>query len=125
MITTYETKSTVAKLIKIVLEEKLHNSDINGSVIISDFDNCREQGYVFELTKINNDYLFNDRIFYAFSEYRNLDNIVVYKGTGSYNFDTLSDDFWNSAKMFNPDEVYKAADYIFKDMTSVIEAMIK
>lgn len=115
MIKFTETKNKQAKVVleavKMLLDQ-LNPDKYDFEVLQRDFDNGREQGYVIELTAVNNKWLLHEGLHVAFAEYHNSDSIVVYTDKDSYYPETIKESFWNSSKTFTYGSILEAAEYI-------------
>lgn len=126
MITITETKSEQAKVLLQVVKMRLNSLDedkYNFELLQRDFDNCREQGYVLELHRVNNGWVHDSAIHVAFSENRNSDSIVVYVGENSYYPENISEDFWDNRKYFDYGQWLEAADYIIQTLVQRVESI--
>lgn len=109
-----------------VIEAMYGNRDDDIDIMVSDFNNCREQGYVLQLSSIDNGLLFHDQAMWiAFAQNRNSDSIVVYTDTGFYpdSVDQIEEHVWRDSKMFGFGEFTVAADYINELFTQQAQAI--
>ena len=116
-----ETKSAQAIALLAVIKAMFENLDSNTEVFIKDFNNCREQGYVLELKYVDGKYLFSEdtKIWVAFAENRNSDDIVVYYNDNSY--EDLQSVDWDKKEYFRYGQFTQAADYIKSLFDETIE----
>lgn len=83
------------------------------------YSNGREQGYVIELIRYKDRYLFKDRMWIAFSENRNSDSTVVYTDNGEWEYE-ITEKSYKNAKYFDFGKFYQCAEYIKKLMLDAV-----
>lgn len=115
----FESNRTYADIVLSILNTML---DDNDDVIFEkhDYTNGREHGYALELT-FNKRYVDVDkRIWIAFSENRNSDDIVVYDDVGYWN-GNITEKSWQDASYFKYGDFYKCAEYIYNLMKQAVK----
>ena len=126
MIRINDNKNGQAKIIleaiRFILSQWEHLYDFQ--LDLKDFDNCREQGYVLELSILDGKIVPRENsIHFAFAEQRNSDNIVIYSDYGYYDKDNINEHFWNEPFLFGYAESYQAAYYIADRFTKHIDKL--
>jgi len=118
----YETDRKQADAVLSILNLIIDDKETEEAEFLKDFySNGRENGYILQLSYINNKYLIDEdkRIWIAFSENRNSDETVVYVDKGTWN-GRLTEKSYQEAKYFKFHELFKCAEYIKNTMKHAV-----
>lgn len=101
-----------------------YNCTDGTELLLYQYDNGREHGYVLELQSIAEEHWisYNDSIWVAFSEFRRSDDIVIYTDERQWS-GRLTDKSYEECKMFKYNQIYEAAQYILNLFTSHVNAL--
>ena len=103
----------LADAVLAIIKNYEDNNDDDTDLLLHEYDNGREHGYVLELQRFESlSWLDTDkRMWVAFSEYRRSDDIVVYHDKGTFD-GHLTDFSYDAKTFFKYNEIFDAANYI-------------